>query len=282
MKNILNSLGIMLFMAVIFTACKKEENKVFFKGGTEPVLTASSTQDLILLRDNADNAAVLFSWTNPDYKITTGISSQDVTYILQIDTAGKNFTSGNLQETSIAKDLKKVLTVKELNSILIRLLLKDGQVYNVEFRIKAALVNGTAVPLYSNTIKIKVTPYFDVAVIPPGTPPNYPDGELFIIGDATVGGWPNPVPELTQKFTRVSITKYKIEVQLNGGKEFLLLPKNGSWDKKYGNACGSNSCNAATGGAFKAQGDNFKGPAATGKYIIEVNFVTGTFTVVPK
>ena len=282
MKSILKLLGIILFSAVLITACKKEENKVFFKGGTAPALTASSTADLILLKDNEANQAVVFFWTNPDYKLTTGISSQDVTYILQVDTAGKNFTSGNLQETSIARDLKKAMTVKELNGILTRLLLKVGQPYNVDFRIKAALVNGTAVPLYSNVIKIKVTPYFDVAVIPPGTAPNYLDGQLYIIGDATVGGWPNPVPELTQKFTRVSITKYTIEVQLNGGKQFLLLPKNGSWDKKYGNACGSDRCNAETGAAFKEQGDNFKGPASTGLYIIEVNFVTGTFTVVPK
>ena len=158
MKNILKSLGIIFFSAVLITACKKEENKVFFKGGTAPVLTASSTADVVLLRANADNPAVVFSWTNPNYRLTTGLSSQDVTYILQVDTAGKSFTSSNFQELSIAKDLRKVLSVKELNGILTRLLLNDGQAYNVEFRIKAALANGTAVPLYSNVIKLKVTP----------------------------------------------------------------------------------------------------------------------------
>ena len=137
----------------------------------------------------------------------------------------------------------------------------------------------SSVPLYSNVIAIAVTPYLDAAVTPPGTPPLFADGKLFLVGSATAGGWDNPVPVPTQEFTKIDATHYTITVALGGAQEYLMLPVNGDWSAKYGNACGSNSCNSATGDFFKAGGDNIKGPASGGTYTITVNFVTGKFTV---
>ncbi|MBK8951120.1 MAG: SusE domain-containing protein [Chitinophagaceae bacterium] len=91
MKNILKLLTGTFLMAVVFSACKKDENQVIFEGGTAPVFTSSSTSPLVLLKDNKDNVALVLNWTNPNYRFNTGVSSQDVTYILQIDTAGKKF-----------------------------------------------------------------------------------------------------------------------------------------------------------------------------------------------
>ena len=96
MKNITKLLLGTFLVTGFLAACKKDENKVYFEGGTPPVLTASSTADLVLLRANADKSAVIFYWTNPDYKFNTGVSSQDVTYTLQIDTMGSNFGNPNI------------------------------------------------------------------------------------------------------------------------------------------------------------------------------------------
>lgn len=280
MKNILKSLGFILFSAVLITACKKEENKVFFKGGTAPVLSASSTADLVLLRDNSDNPAFVFSWTNPDYRLTTGISSQDVTYVLQIDTAGKNFTSSNFQELSIARELRKVLTVKELNGILTRLLLNDGQVYNVEFRIKAALANGTAVPLYSNVVKLKVTPYLDVAIPVPTT------NVLYITGDASPSSWTND-PPAAQKLIRVSLTEYNITMSFVPGKAYKFLSTLTNWQPQYGLKSGSGG-SASSGdlglndnsAAYSSDPDAIPTPSVAGNYKITLNFRSGKYTVV--
>ncbi len=280
MKNILKSLGIIFFSAVIITACKKEENKVFFKGGTAPVLTASSTADLVLLRANADNPAFVFSWTNPDYRLTTGISSQDVSYILQVDTAGKNFTSSNFQELSIARELRKVLTVKDLNGILTRLLLNDGQAYNLEFRIKAALANGTAVPLYSNVVKMKVTPYLDVAIPVPAT------NVLFITGDACPSSWTND-PPTAQKCVRVSLTEYNIVMSFVPGKYYKFLSTPTKWQPQYGLKSGSGG-SASSGDlglndgspTYSNDPDAIPTPSTAGNYKITLNFRSGKYTVV--
>lgn len=276
MKNILKFTGTLLLVSFLFTACKKQINDIQYLGGTDPVLTASSTVALVLLPANANNPAVSFSWTNPDYQFSTGISSQDVTYTLQIDTVGSNFK--DVSETTISKDLSVALTVSELNKKILSLNVIPGGVSNIEIRIKSTLVNST-LPLYSNIIKMKVTSYLDFAITPPGTAPLYADGKLFLVGSATGGGWNNPVPLPTQQFTRMDATHYKITVPLLGGQEYLLLPVNGDWGTKYGNSCGANSCNAAAGDNFKVGGDNVKGPASAGTYTITVNFVTGKFTV---
>jgi hypothetical protein len=39
MKRITNYLLSTLMLAVVFTSCKKEENQIFYEGGTAPTLT---------------------------------------------------------------------------------------------------------------------------------------------------------------------------------------------------------------------------------------------------
>src|SRR5215213_900591 len=114
-----NKLSILLFSSLVFSilSCKKEENKIYLESGTPPVLTASVTGPLVLLPANAANSAIRFSWTNPNYRLTTGVSSHDVTYTLQVDTTGAGFKNPRIQEVSIAKDLSKDFTVKELNAL---------------------------------------------------------------------------------------------------------------------------------------------------------------------
>lgn len=276
MKNIIKLIFGIVLTGILFTACKKDENKVYYQGGTDPVLSASSTAALVLTSTNKDNPAVTFSWTNPNYQFNTGVSSQDVIYTLQIDTVGSNFK--DVSETTISKDLSVALTVGELNKKILALNVIPGGVSNIEIRIKSNLINST-LPLYSNVIKLTVTSYLDFAITPPGTAPLFADGKLFLVGSATAGGWNNPVPLPTQQFTRLDATHYKITVPLLGGQEYLMLPVNGDWGTKYGNSCGANSCNSAGGDNFKMGGDNIKGPSSAGTYTITVNFVTGKFTV---
>ena len=278
MKNIIKKAGAAILLSFVFTGCKKQISEIQYKGGTAPVLSASSTAPQVLNIANKNIAAITFSWTNPNYRFSTGISSQDVAYTIQIDTVGSDFVNPNLSETSVSKDLSTTFTVGDLNKKLLSMNLQPGVPYNLQIRVKSAL-NNSSVAMYSNVIPITVTSYLDAAVAPPGTAPLYADGKLYLVGSATAGGWDNPVPVPTQEFTKIDATHYTITVALSGGQEYLMLPVNGDWSAKYGNACGSNSCNSASGDTFKAGGDNIKGPASAGTYTITVNFVSGKFTI---
>jgi starch-binding outer membrane protein SusE/F len=281
MKNLLKLIAIFSFVALIFSACKKQENQVVFEGGTAPVLSSTnSTPSFTLLKANENNNWSTFSWTNPNYKFNTGVSSQDVTYTIQIDTMGANFKNPNLQEITIARNLSTVITVKDINTAIAKLELLENIPHTIEFRVKTTLQNGS-VPLYSNVIKYILIPYLDVAVTLPSDLPilGGNDGGLFLVGDATNGGWNNPVPVPTQKFTRTSSTTYEITTPLIGGKEYLMLPKNGDWGNKYAVADKTLS-GLSGGGEFGAnKNDNFPGPSVSGTYKIVVNFKTGKFTV---
>lgn len=259
-------------MITALWSCKKDENQIFFTGGTDPVLKSSlpSTSSMTLTVVNKDVTAFVLSWTNPNYSLTTGVSSQNVNYTIEIDTTGANFSNPSKKQVTLSSDLSKTLTVGELNGYLLELGLKTDVSHNIEIRLKSSLA-GTGI-LYSNVIKYTVTPYLVVKIPLPAS------GKLFLVGDASPGGWGNPVPVPSQEFTKVSATVFELTVAITGGNSYLLLPVNGSWSEKYG-GIGANNTNNPDKDDFKAGGGDLKAPAASGNYKISVDFVTGKYTL---
>ena len=259
-------------LAVIAIAsCTKDENKAEYTGGTAPVLTASSTAPLVLLVANKDNPVITFSWTNPNYQFNSGISSQDVTYTLQFDTTGSNFTYAKLGEKSISKDLSTTLTVKDLNTILLGMKMQDGVAHQIEIRVRSTLAN-SSVPLYSNVIKITITPYLDVLYPVPA--------KLYITGSATPASWMTMGdPELlSQKFTQLDASTFQINIVLSANNSFLFVPVYGNWQNKYGYV-NANNTNNPNGDMFKPNGGDMRAPATTRSYKVTVDFKTGTWSL---
>ena len=278
------------FLFVALAACKKQETKDYYEGGTAPVLTAS-TSTVTLESGTESNTALVLNWTNPEYKFTSGTSSQDVTYYLEIDTMGANFGSSKKYTEVISSDLNKTYTVGALNDILgntMLLQLTPRRNYTLQARVISSI--GGSVRIASNPISFTTKPFAPPPkVTPPGTPPKYTDGKLFLVGDATPGGWANPVPIPNQQFTQVpdpsgTVTKYVITVALNGGLHFLFLPVNGDWGNKY--AVHDGGTQPHDGGDFGYNGGNsyynadIPGPDASGTYKITVDFQLGKYTVV--
>jgi len=277
MKNIFRFLILSSLLFTALAACTKDENKDYLIGGTAPVLTASNTAPALSYA-NADKEALTLTWTNPNYKFTTGISSQDVSYLVEIDTMGANFTNPQKQTVSVSKDLSITFLVSKFNDYLLnQLVLKPGISHKLEIRVKSNLGAGSAT-LISNVLSLTVTPY----AIPPKVAPPV-TGKLYLVGSATPGGdahgWDNPVPVPSQQFTQVSPTLYEITIPLIGGKEYLFLPLNGDWSNKY--AVADNTiAGLSDGGDFGFNlSKNFPGPAASGTYKISVDFQRGKFTV---
>jgi len=273
--KLLNRLVFIALAIIVFAGCKKDERQVTLLGGTPPVLTASVADSIPLGYATAANTAVNLTWTNPDYQLNTGISSLDVTYILEIDTAGANFTNPARQTISIGKDLSLSLTQSQLNDYLLnQLVLAPGVTHNLEIRVTSTLLSSSAA-LHSNTLSFKATPY---SIPPKVTPPA--SGELFITGNATPGNWMagGDAPLASQKFTQISPTLYDITITLTGGNSYTFVPVYGNWDNKYSIAI-KNDPNEVNGGDFQVGGNDILAPGATGSYKIEVDFQRGKFTV---
>ena len=276
MKNISKFVFLLFILTTLVWSCSKDENKIYFEGGTAPVLTANKTALSLSFATAADDA-VTFSWTNPNYQFTTGISSQNVSYVLEIDTTGANFTNPNKKALAISQDLSLTLSVGNFNDYLLnQLILVPAKPHNLDLRIKSTLTN-SSVPLYSNILKYTVTPYSSPPKVVPPT-----NGTLWIVGSAVASGWSNPLPapyDVSQKFTKVSETVYTLTVPLIGGANgYKLIQTQGNWDTQYHALDGT----VVTGGTFELKNSDpqFPAPAASGTYKITIDFQRGVYTVV--
>lgn len=254
-------------------ACNKVENKIFFEGGTPPVISASTATVVLEAGKEADEA-ITFRWTNPEYRFTTGISSQDVNYTLEIDTVGGNFNSGAKFATVVARDLSLTYTVGQLNAILgntMLLQLDPRRDYNLEARVTSSIGNAVKL-LSSNKVTFRARPF-----PPPPKVPTPDAGTLWIIGNAAPSGWNMGGLDDSQKFTRVNSTKYELTIALPGGGNYKLVQTIGVWGTQYRYLAGT-----WDGGTFEKRDADpgFDGPPTPGTYKMTFDFQLGRYTVV--
>jgi hypothetical protein len=266
MKYFSKILFSMVVTGAFFTACKKD-TLPFYTHGSATVLSASTNVVAPVTADSNKNV-ITFLWTNPQY----ATDSMTIKYMVQIDSSGRNFSKA-VSKTIIGSRTTNY-TAKELNAIVLGMGFKFNVAYDVDVRLVSSYGNNND-QFQSNTVKIKVTPY----VTPPKVMP--PSGKmLFIVGNATAGGWGNPVPVAAQQFTLIDSVTYQGTFFLNGGNSYVLLPVNGKWDDKY-NIADASVPKISEGGVFGANmgNANIPAPAATGMYTINVDFQNGIFTV---
>lgn len=263
---------LLLFTGTILSSCEKDEVKVTFEGGTPPVLTVSSTNTVVLSKSNENFSSLQFHWTNPNFEFSNGVNTQDILYTLQVDTVGSNFSNPRAIQLSFSRELTTSFRVKELNTTLSSLELKDFMPHNFEFRIKATIANST-LSIYSNVVQVTISTYLDV-VYP------VPD-RLFITGAATPAGWMaggDPIVQ-TQEFTKINTFTFQINsLQLNPSVGFLFVPVYGNWDNKYG-FTGDGLANTPAGDFFRPNGNDIISPSVPKAYKITVNFKTGRFSI---
>lgn len=247
-------------------ACDKTDSLPLYGTGKTPTLSVSTTTVAALPADS-NNVALTMNWTFPKH----ATDSASIKYTVEIDSSGRSF-SKEITKVVIGS-LSTAFKAKELNAIL----LSYGYAFNVavdmDVRVTSSYGNNNE-KLSSNVIKIRMTPY----KVPPkvALPSSF---KLYIVGDATAGGWNNPVPVPSQELVRLDETTWGGVFQLIGGKQYLLLPVNGDWSHKF--AVANNSvAGLNAGGDFGYDlSDNFPGPVATGLYKIIVDFQAGKFSV---
>ncbi|MEO6489161.1 MAG: SusE domain-containing protein [Ferruginibacter sp.] len=252
----------------LYTACHKVDDLPSYGNGSAVQLSSSVSSVAAAPADSNTNV-VAFSWTDPKYAQDPSLYK----FVIEIDSATRNFT----QESTITVvgKLSDTLTAKQLNTILLGFGFSFNVQYTIDVRVTSSYGNNNE-QYKSNTIQLQVTPY----KVPPKI--ELPaSGKLFLVGDASQGGWNNPVPVPTQELARLDETTFAGVFDLIGGKQYLLLPVNGDWTHKYSVATNTIPGLDAGGDFGYDQPDNFPGPATSGMYLIIVNFQTGKFTVSP-
>lgn len=213
MKNWITKYFTLVIASLALMSCEKDEDMVFFKEGTTPVLSAS-TSSTVLNEDNAKEEAVTLTWTPSDFGYQAAVN-----YTLEMDMKGNDFAAP--VSVNLGSGTKKTFTVEELNSLVNRLEIKAFESNNIDMRIVAS-VSPKVNAAMSKVITMNITPYL--------TEPPY--ATLYMIGDATDAGWDNNNaiamlrdPNDLFKFTYTG--KFKA-----GNLKFL--GKRGSWAPMYG------------------------------------------------
>ena len=271
MKYISKNFLVICIALIAFVSCKKVADLPFYNassGSVSEVLSVSSSTIAATPADS-DKVVLTVSWSNPKY----ATDSTKNKYVIEIDSANKNFA--NAASKIIIGTSSTTFTAKDLNTILLSRNYAFNVPVDMEMRLISSYGNNND-RIISNTVKLKITPY----LIPPKvTPPA--SGKLFLVGDASQGGWNNPVPVPTQEFAKLDSVTYAGVFNLVGGKQYLVLPVNGDWSHKYSVADNSIAGLSAGGDFGYDLSSNFPGPATSGNYTITINFQSGKFTVTP-
>ncbi len=267
MKYLIKNILFATLLAVVLFGCEKVGPLAVYKSGSSATLTSSSATVAPVVADSLKNV-ITFNWTNPNY----ATDSNTVKYVLQIDSTGRNFS--NAVSITLTKSQTYTMVAKDLNAILLGFGFNYNTAYKIDVRVVSSYANNNDM-IASNVLTINATPY----VIPPKVVP--PSSKaLFLVGDATAGGWNNPVPVPTQQFTKVDSVTYRGTFYLIGGKQYLALPVNGDWSHKYSVADGTKNGLSAGGDFGYDFASNFPGPSTTGFYTITMDFQRGKFSVV--
>jgi starch-binding outer membrane protein SusE/F len=268
MKKFIKSILTVFAAAITIVSCDKTDDLNVSTTGNAVVLSSSATAAAPVAADS-NKAAITFSWNSPKYAQDSSLYK----FVIQIDSTGRNFTKA--YEKIVTGVLSAAVLAKEINTAALAFGFAYNTPYDMDVRVISSYGNNNE-RYFSNTVKLKYTPY----KIPPKVA--FPaSGKLFIVGDATQGGWNNPVPVPSQEFGVADADNYAAVINMKGSGQYLLLPVNGDWGTKYGNTCGGDGCNNSAGDAFKLGGNNFSSPATAGWYKMLFNFQTGSFKVAP-
>jgi len=160
---------IMMFFLI---SCEKYDDNVISLAGPLSLSTANS--EITLNEKNARNTALTFDWTTG----TNEGAGSSISYELQVDKMGNNFSSEALNFDLGKTIYTKSFTVLELNDKLLNhWSLNPDVTGNLEARIIATIHSTPEKQNISNVVTINVVPYQPVST------------QLYVIGDATRNGW---------------------------------------------------------------------------------------------
>ena len=250
MKKYINkSIFVLTFLAAFFTAC--EDVDMVQIDPTANTVVSLSTNNVVLIEDNATDNAVTVSWTLPDFNFDAAPS-----YTIMIDVNGGDFMTAQL--ISAGSDYSYNFTVADLNNKLLSLGLSPNEEAVVDFKVKTTL--SSYQEMLSESVSLTVTPYSSILDL---------STNIGVVGSATPGGWGNPdIPDLPF-YTTATADVYVAYVTLGNGE--IKFRKDNLWTENYGDT--------GADGTLEANGDNI--PVSAGSYMITLNMSNLTYTIEP-
>ncbi len=229
-------------------------NNEQYKSNTIKVRVTPYNDPSVLVTEKTSVTGTLNTAANPSNRFTWSAAFNGyngvVTYTLQYDSAGKNFTS--LTNIAVGNSIyQKQLNEGEMNDAALNEGVAGGTTGKLDFRVKAVTVQGAV--SYSNTVSVTIGTYIPLLRF------YLPGGYQAATGNGN--NWdPGTAPELIRDLRPAALNKlYYIYIYLPAGAEFKVT-QGRSWDVNYG----------GTGGTLAQNGSNFS-VATSGIYRISID-----------
>ncbi|MGZ8536994.1 MAG: SusE domain-containing protein [Flavisolibacter sp.] len=157
MRKIISSLSFVTATVLFFAGCTKVKDLPHYETGNAVTLTSDKTAVIATAADSTTKV-VKFSWTDPKY----ATDERSYKFLLQIDSAGKNFANPYTRE--VVGRLDTSFTGRELNSIVLNYGFAIGVAHMLDVRVISSYNNNNE-RYTSNIVKLAVTPFADPSVL---------------------------------------------------------------------------------------------------------------------
>ena len=218
-NNILKHLFLAVGLFLGITSCEDREI-VNIDNQASSVIIDLSKNDLILDSNFPSNPALTINWSSATYTVPV-----EVKYELQMS-ATETFETSEVLANTTQSQTVATFTTLEMNNAAKKVGLVPDVAQKMYFRVKS-FVGDNSLPQVSNVTSLLITPYV--------ASPTYEYVDLFLIGDATAGGWDNLVSNNNLlpllKTSDSNIYSFTGLFKVGG---FKIIKEKGSWDAQYG------------------------------------------------
>jgi hypothetical protein len=259
MKNIkIKHISLWLVMLLAIIGCEDREI-INIDDQTSPVAMGLSAQNLILDSNFPANPALTITWKSAAYTVPV-----EVRYDVEISSK-ESFADAVVLASTTQSQTNASFTTKQLNDAAKKIGLVPSVAQKMYFRVTSYLGDNN-LPQASNITPLTITPYLARPIY------NYTD--IYLIGDATMGGWDNLATNenLLPMLKTAKAGEYTFTGLFKVGG-FKMIKVRGSWDAQYGLG--------TTAGQLSTDGGSGDIKITTeGYYKLSINTVDLTYSIV--
>ena len=259
-NNILKHLFLTTATVLGLASCEDREI-VTIENQAAPILMDLSTQNLFLDSNFPANPALTINWEAATLTVPV-----EVKYQVEIS-ATEAFTNPHPLISTTQSQTNSSFTTLEMNNAAKKIGLVPDVAQKMYFRVASYLGSNMDLLTTSNVTALTITPYL--------ARPTYNYTDLYLIGDATAGGWDNLITNgnLIPMLKTSTASKYEFTGLFKAGG-FKMIKVKGDWTAQFG-------LGAATGQLSTDGGSGDIKILTEGYYKLTVDTAGLTYTIVP-
>lgn len=260
MKNNIFKHFFLATATVLGLASCEDREIITLENQSAPIVMDLSAQNLVLDSNFPANPALTINWDAATFTVPV-----EVKYQVEIS-ASDAFTDPKILVLSTL-DTYKSFTTLEMNNAAKSIGLVPDVVQKMYFRVSSFTGSNNDLLQNSNVTVLSIKPYL--------ARPTYAFTDLYLIGDATAGGWDNLATNgnLIPMLKTSTASKYEFTGLFKAGG-FKMIKVKGDWTAQFG-------LGSVTGQLSSDGGSGNISIATEGYYKLTVDTASLTYTLVP-